>query len=270
MKKLLTLLMAIALTTCLVACGETADKPKEVENMEVTLTFPVWNGPNPVTITRAGTYTGTMLNDLPNGIGKFETQNEAGKPWYYEGEFKDGLFHGQGVQSNADTEELDVGTFVDGLFTPTKSEFYSYISQFEPKFALQEKSSAVIAANDGIFPCTTEEATTAAVALTDFTVQHKQLSKSVDNYLEKLARFQNMTATQVFEEDLYGHKLTQIIACDSDFNYFTVYFDGTIELYDGDVFELYGLPVASSSFSNVGGGTTNVIVMVASIINVAK
>jgi len=45
---------------------------------------------------RTGIYTGGWENGLPNGMGKFSSENEDGDKWYYEGEFVDGHLHGEG------------------------------------------------------------------------------------------------------------------------------------------------------------------------------
>lgn len=47
---------------------------------------------------RSGIYTGEVNEQgVPNGKGKFTTQNAQGNPWVYEGDFKNGHFEGQGV-----------------------------------------------------------------------------------------------------------------------------------------------------------------------------
>ncbi len=45
---------------------------------------------------RTGTYTGEVLDGLPHGEGTFSTENEDGTAWYYEGEWQQGHFSGQG------------------------------------------------------------------------------------------------------------------------------------------------------------------------------
>jgi hypothetical protein len=45
---------------------------------------------------RVGTYTGEVLNGLPHGTGTFSTENDESTAWYYEGEWQQGHFSGQG------------------------------------------------------------------------------------------------------------------------------------------------------------------------------
>lgn len=46
---------------------------------------------------RTGTYSGGIKNELPHGIGKFESINESGMPWKYIGEWENGHFNGTGI-----------------------------------------------------------------------------------------------------------------------------------------------------------------------------
>ena len=64
-------------------------------------------------------------------------------------------------------------------------------------------------------------------------------------------------------EDI-GETVTYLLAFDIDENYYALYYLGSVDVYDGDIIIAYSLPVATSSFDNVGGGTTNVVVMVTS------
>ena len=48
--------------------------------------------------TRSGTYTGEVNEQgIPNGKGKFNTKNDSGVEYYYEGQWKDGHWEGQGA-----------------------------------------------------------------------------------------------------------------------------------------------------------------------------
>lgn len=51
---------------------------------------------------------------------------------------------------------------------------------------------------------------------------------------------------------------------DTDGNYYVLYYLDTVEVYEGDEFTAYALPCSTSGFDNVGGGTTNVVIMLAS------
>ncbi len=70
----------------------------------------------------------------------------------------------------------------------------------------------------------------------------------------------------IYETDFedIGETVTYLLAFDIDKNYYALYYLGSVDVYDGNIIITYSLPVATSSFDNVGGGTTNVVVMVTS------
>lgn len=78
----------------------------------------------------------------------------------------------------------------------------------------------------------------------------------------------DLYAAQVFEDDFGDGKLTSILAVDEEFNYYALYYTDSVEVYDEDEFTVYALPCATSSFDNIGGGTTNVVVMIANYIEI--
>ncbi|MBK5253424.1 MAG: hypothetical protein JJE03_02960 [Peptostreptococcaceae bacterium] len=82
--KVLILTLALALAVILLT-GCT----KDVENQELSVTLETDE-------IRVGLYTGEVENDIPNGNGKFSTENPEGEEWYYEGEFVNGEFEGTG------------------------------------------------------------------------------------------------------------------------------------------------------------------------------
>lgn len=110
----------LLVSTMLTACT------KNVENQKLTLKFDFGD--------RKGTYTGEMKNNLPNGKGRFDTKNEEGVKWYYDGEWVDGKMEGQGTQC---WEELDLkqeGTYKDNHIIKGKDyedNFLKYEGEFK-------------------------------------------------------------------------------------------------------------------------------------------
>lgn len=73
----------------------------------------------------------------------------------------------------------------------------------------------------------------------------------------------DLYAMQVFEDDYLGGKLTYLLAADDDNNYYALYYLDSTEVYNEDTFTAYAIPCSTSSFDNISGGTTNVIVLAA-------
>lgn len=99
MQKRLSLVLAVLLLFAALAFGAVAEN---VEGQEITLSLTAGD--------RTGVYTGEMQDGVPHGTGKFESESPDGTAWYYQGEFVDGHFCGQGTMVFA-TGERKVGQF---------------------------------------------------------------------------------------------------------------------------------------------------------------
>lgn len=125
---------------------ESSESAGTVSALELTLEFSYG--------TRTGTYTGEMKDGLPHGQGTFTSQNAEGGAWtytgewdmghwnghgrsewkdgtYYEGEYRDDVYQGEGVLGN-ETDRWE-GTFQNGGILEGKY-FYKDVLLFEGKF----------------------------------------------------------------------------------------------------------------------------------------
>ena len=263
---------------------------KTVSDKKITITVE-----NPdKTIEIDGYYTGDVKNGKPEGKGKFaywdnndtysmvyegefssgtfngkgketEKEGERNIVRVYEGEFKNGNYDGYGTMTITNTKEgytYDViGNFTKGEFTPTAGQAFDYIGRlaYFGRFSVSNKLIEYFDNHKELFP-TCEKATADATDLVNFT--YKQFTKTRKQDEIGLIKL-NLTAQQVFEDDLLDGKLTSVLARDSDHNYYAIYYRDSVEVYDGDTFTVYAIPCATSSFENVGGGTTTVIVLLA-------
>ena len=92
--------------------------------------------------------------------------------------------------------------------------------------------------------------------------QSKQFNKTRKQDQIGLVKL-DLYAVQVFEDDYLGGKLTYLLAADDDNNYYALYYLASTEVYNEDTFTAYAIPCSTSSFDNISGGTTNVIVLAA-------
>lgn len=285
----------------LVACGGVADteqseiiKPgarqSSVSDKSVTITLLY---PSQA-ITVDGYYTGSAVNGVPSGYGTFRYwDNNETYSLDYEGEFVNGAFSGSGKMTEKDTANdllrvyegqfrngvyngkgtLTVttisnnssyqltGTFTEGEYTPTASEAFGVLGNmgiFGP-FQVSQEQAAFIDGHNELFP-TCERATAEAADLVNFAYREfTKMRKQEEIGLVKL----RLTAIQVFEDDFIDGKVTYLLARDSEGQTYTVYYQNHAEIYDGDAFTVYALPCAITSFDNIGGGTTSVIVLLA-------
>ncbi len=212
-------------------------------------------------------YEGGFSYGTFNGKGKqTEKDGNRGIIRVYEGEFKDGNYNGYGTLTITDTNNNTTiqvaGSFTKGIYTPTVGQAFDYIGQtgYFGEFTLSDELMDYIDGHDELFP-TCEKAAAEAADLVSF--KYKQFTKTRKQEEIGLIKLK-LTAMQVFEDDfLNDEKLTSVLAHDSENNYYAVYYRDSVEVYDGDSFTVYGIPCATTSFSNRGGGTTSVIVLLA-------
>ena len=113
--------------------------------------------------------------------------------------------------------------------------------------------------NENLFPTATNEAVQSS-DIQDFSSKQFNKTRRQDQIgLLKL----DLYAVQVFEDDYLGGKLTYLLAADDDNNYYALYYLDSTEVYNEDTFTAYAIPCSTSSFDNISGGTTNVIVLAA-------
>lgn len=255
--------IAMLLTGCESTSASTLDNsPKTVQDYDVTIT--VVEGKDTFDID--GKYTGEVADNAPNGQGIFTAEGTDNARYEYEGNFSNGYFDGYGVTNitNDDGTVQMAGTYTKGEFTPTSGESFNYIGQLDlfGKFSLSDAVIEYIDTNSQLFPTSTKDK---IQSITTQEFSSKQFNKTRKQDTIGLVKV-NLYAMQVFEDDYMNGKLTYILAADDDGGYYALYYLDSVNIYDNDTFTAYAIPCTTSSFDNISGGTTNVIVMAASYI----
>ena len=273
MKRLFALILSLLMALTMAACGGSNSNqatPKTVENKTLIITGREYNDAGePEDYEAEGQYTGQVLDGIPDGEGTFTCQNSEGITWSYSGEFKNGRFHGKG-ETVWDIGWRERGTYTDGLFTPNTFELFDSISELgEPAYSISEENQAFMENHLELFPAETEEAKASMDTFIQSDLTYPMMTKTLDGLEGKLYHCASAQAVQVFQNEVFNHTLTFIICNDSDYNYYYICYNGVLpDVYDGTEFEFVGLPVSASGYSNVGGGTTNVMVIIACSVNV--
>lgn len=249
---------------------------EQVEDVDMTLSFSVYEGDATTkeTYEKEGKYTGQLVDGVPDGEGKFTTENSSGIEWYYEGTFTQGAVTGNGVKCWPSGNQKHVGHFVNGELDGNKADrLYNCVRQFtlnleySDPVEISDTAMAVIKSNEDIFPAVDNAAKEKAKAMIDSSIEYKHLVKNIAPYVDKMVYFKNQTVLQVFCDTMWGKPFTYILTADSNYdNYHVVMYDGDIDVFEDDNITFVALPVATSNFDNIGGGITNVVVDVASII----
>ena len=262
MKRVSIIVLAI-LMTFLVGCGNsTSEASKTVQDYDITVT--IAEGEDTFGID--GKYTGEIADGKPNGEGIFVVEGDNNARYEYQGDFAAGYFDGYGVTTiTNDGETLQMaGTYTKGEFTPTSGESFNYIGQLNlfGKFSISADVIQYIDTNSELFPTATKDEIQSTSIQEFSSKQFNKTRKQEEIGLVKI----DLYAVQVFEDDYMGGKLTYILAVDDNGSFYALYYLDTAEVYDEDTFTAYAVPCATSSFENIGGGTTNVIVMATSFI----
>lgn len=289
-KKLLSLALSGIMLLSLVACGNSghesnpssesqgnyseATSTDKVENVDMTVSVGMWDTDGSQNFTDcSGNYSGEMLNDAPNGNGSFSYEKD-GMDLSYEGQFENGTFNGEGVltfsTSEGEVELYQNGTFINGLFQPNTPELFNSISDLTtPSFSISTENVSFMQEHLNLFPAATDADLTEAQTFVKSDLTYPMMTKTLDGLEGALYSYTPAHAIQVFQEDIYGHTITYILCGDENGNYYSIFYDGVLpDVYDGVYISFTGLPVSPSGFENVGGGTTNVMVIIASSVAV--
>lgn len=229
--------------------------------LEATMTL------NLIDIERTGAYAGEIVNFLPEGQGEFKAANSEGKAYTISGEWKNGLQHGQSTWAFEDSSLLgEKGTFVNGVYKPTTIEFLLNVGELERMpFKMSQTTFDFYNEHSSLFPA---KSTADFQEYLNREIEYKHLAKNIINYYKQIVELKQFRVIQVFEiNSSYtgGADITEILATNGS-DMFYIYYPGKYEVYDGDTITLYGLPIAMSSFKNVGGGTTLPCILLGSYI----
>lgn len=156
MKKMLSIVLSIMLVSFLSLNAYGQDSANHQGNDEEVITV------DQLEITldlhhigqRTGIYSGEMKDDLPNGKGSFESQNEYGNTVIYEGEWIDGQVEGQGkIFWPGDAAMSIEGTYVDSEIVNGK-EIYDGVKIYEGEWkdlAYHGQGTLYNAAGDAVY-----------------------------------------------------------------------------------------------------------------------
>lgn len=146
--------------------------------------------------TRQGKYSGYVVNGVPEGIGTFNTQNPNGDKYTYEGEWKNGIWHGQGKLVYEDADAIGrEGTFVNGEFTPTPLELFGYLFSLE-KTSLCDNAQEIIKNNEDLFY---GEVSDISEELRDKDFNLAQFKKNPNSSIKGVIEVSNLVVVQIFE-----------------------------------------------------------------------
>ena len=126
MKKIIiSFIITLSISFSLVGCS------KEVTDEELSLNLSL----NEQDTAYTGKYTGTLVDNIPNGKGKFTVQGESDDDtWYYEGDFTDGHFSGEGKRVFDKKNIRQDGTYANDKLNGYGKRFVDDVLVYEGEF----------------------------------------------------------------------------------------------------------------------------------------
>lgn len=137
--------------------------------------------------------------------------------------------------------------------------------------SMDDKTFAFIVKNNKLFPAKTDSDVQDATSKVDSSVTIRHLNKNVAPYFDKLVEFSGEVVQVQEQNDPNMGTISVVhIADDNDNSIVGLYMNSTGDLLEGDNATIIGVPVTDYSFQNVGGGTTNAILLAASVVKKTK
>lgn len=273
MKKKATLFVILIIVSLLITLTGCT---KKVENQPLALNLPQIG-------ERNGTYTGEMKSNMPNGQGKFISKNPQGEEWYYEGNFSNGMFDGQGKSVHG--KIVYEGTFEKGLFKSGK-HYINNILIYEGDFTTSSARN-IYNGNGKMYNAKNEVVFEGVFENNRLVDKSSFVSKCQNIPYESIARDENtykynlITLTgkviQVIESDASSDGLVQVsyrVSLDEDYNQI-VFVDylrnsGETRILEDDVIIIYGQYNGLTSYETVMGGYITIPSIYAHIIDLTQ
>lgn len=206
-------------------------------------------------VDRKGTYNGSVVNGVFCGKASFSATNDDGINYTYEGNWKNGLWDGQGklIYNNADDYVNSIGTFVAGYFKPTVLEFLtSFGTSKNSPYTINNNGRAFIKVHELLF---TKNTAAGVAEFIDTDFSYATYSKHASIYGDSLFRISGLYVTQAFEcDDYWGRRITVFLVQDNNYNlYYGVLLNTSALIVEGRKITLTALPLDYSTYVGVDG-----------------
>ncbi|OME58254.1 hypothetical protein BSK59_08725 [Paenibacillus odorifer] len=132
--------------------------------------------------------------------------------------------------------------------------------------ALDDRTREYLVSNFDLFPAVTAETKNKAAAEVDPSITSRHLFKNISPYYAKMIEVSGEVVQISEEETDFGTLAAIHIMNDNGDSIMGIYLNSTGDILDGDYVTFKGVPTAAYSFANVGGGTTNAILLTVSTI----
>lgn len=217
-----------------------------------------------------GRFEGETLDSLPSGQGEFTARNSENVDYRYSGEWKNGLYDGQGsLLYDSEIYYQRVGTFTAGSFTPTGMELLTALGTGTVKFTIPEKTREFLEGYPEVF----DRSAQLPSYMNNNYKQLWNLYLTFPTYKADPVRWEgnwmcffNSRVLYRWTEDSFGedYRVTCVMTTT------TIYTEPVLAFVFGNVDNLdmcgswnaYGVPVAMSTYTNIDGDQIPILVTV--------
>lgn len=206
---------------------------------------------------KKGPYLGDVFNGLPEGQGKFTTQNSDGITWHYDGEWKNGLRHGQGVMKWEDKDiPTEAGDFFEDDFRPTWCDLLAYFGNAQMltscTFSVNDRARSFIEKySHTLFSANYNYDPPSNLVRSQFELN--QFKKNPSAYGDLFVLLPNMSVFQVFSYNRAGYDVEQIGMEDASGNVYWGFVNGKTDAVEGIMTTVYFLPFDYRTYENTNG-----------------
>lgn len=153
------------------------------------------------------------------------------------------------AESDSDTESSKVRLY----------QLLGQESEGDRGYNMSQKSIDFINEHEDLFPASGVDALTPYISSE---IGYKNISKSPDKYGDQVMVIDYAGVLQISEQDAGDETLTILQAYDDEGENYMVYYFGELpNVLDDDTVKIYGIPLGTTSFDNISGGTTLAVVL---------
>ena len=149
-------------------------------------------------VTRTGSYSGDLVKGLADGEGIFTTRNSDNELYTYTGQWKNGMWNGQGLWEFPEIEDYTYeGTFTNCEYTPNLAEFFRFFgTRPEHEYTMSHKAWKTLSLYPEVF---LENNAAGSVLPVDYYFNYDAFAKNPNNYGDSLISVYGLRVVQIFE-----------------------------------------------------------------------
>lgn len=155
-------------------------------------------------------------------------------------------------------DESDIESTITSM---SKAELYQILgqpSEGNSGYNMTQKSIDFINEHEDLLPASDLGSIEQYV---DNEIGYRNISKSPDNYGDQIIVVDYAGVVYISEEKVGDSTFTTLQAYDEDGQSYMVYYFGALpDVLDDDYVKIYGVPLGTTSFDNISGGTTLAVV----------